>query len=191
MTRKERIDQLKKELATLAGGKFDSWTSKEMSPAMEEQFLKNVLAFETAPTTTNFDQLAAAGVALPNPEEVPDADIHSTLWGVIHGLAELGVFLDQTDHLSDRELYSVLWKDVLREEVPKLPKESQGSWHVDLPGGDAESRQYLQFYADEKFRKHWQEDFPDYDMPPHEDPRYDRDRHLPVPLDESEGDTHH
>ena len=191
MTRKERIDQLKKELETLAGGKFHSWTSEKMPAEMEERFLKDVLAFETAPMTTNFDQLVAAGVALPNPDDVPEADIHSTLWGVIHGLAELGVFLDQTDHLNDRELYSVLWKDVLREEVPMLPKDSQGSWHVDLPGGDPESRQYLKFYADDDFRKNWQEEFPDYEMPAHEDPPHDRDRLLPVPSDQDDDGLRH
>ena len=191
MSHKDRIHRLKKELGPLAGGKVKAWISDALPPEMAEQFCRDVVAFETAPTTTNFQQLTDAGVALPHPDEVVDAAISGTLWAVIQGLSELGVFLNQTDHLSDRELYAVLWKDVLREEVPILPKSSQGAWHVDLPGGDPESRQYLKFYADDDFRKHWQEEFPDYDMPAHENPPYDRDRHLPTLSDEPEGETRH
>jgi hypothetical protein len=37
------------------------------------------------------------------------------------------------------------------------------------------------FYADEEFRRSCLADWPDDDMPAHEDPRHDRDRFLPVP----------
>lgn len=190
MSRRNRIDRLKKELNVLAGGKLQAWTSADMPPELEEQFFRNVLAFETAPTTTNFAQLTAAGVPLPHPNHVADAGISSTLWSVITGLADLGVFLNWTNHLSDRELYAVLWNDVLREQVPILPKSSQGAWHIDLPGGDPDSRHYLKFYADEEDRTHWLKECPDYDMPAHEDPPYDRDRLLPTPCDQ-DGETHH
>lgn len=190
MTHKNRIHRLKKELEPLAGGKVEAWISDQLSPEAAEQFCRDVVAFETAPKTTSFQQLTDAGIALPDPDDVSDAAMSATLWAVIDGLAQLGVFLNWTDHLSDRELYAVLWKDVLREEVPILPKSSKGAWHVDLPGGDADSRQYLAFYADDEERKHWQKEFPDYDMPAHEHPPYDRDRHLPVPFDQPRGTRH-
>jgi hypothetical protein len=37
----------------------------------------------------------------------------------------------------------------------------------------------LKYYADEDARRDWLKDFPDYDIPVHENPPYDRDRDLP------------
>ena len=170
---------------------MESWVSDKMPAAMEEQFFERVLAFETAPMTTSFKQLGDAAVPLPNPDDVSDADITATLWAVINGLARLDVFLRCTDHLSDRDLYAVLWKDVLREEIPLLPKHSRGVWHIDMPGAAPDGIVYLKYYASEKHRGWWREDFPDYEMPAHEEPPYDRDRHLPTPVDEEHPTTRH
>jgi hypothetical protein len=48
----------------------------------------------------------------------------------------------------------------------------------------------LKYYASEKYRAWWREDFPEYEIPAHEDPPYDRDRHLPVP-GEADHETRH
>ena len=54
---------------------------------------------------------------------------------------------------------------------------------MDLLGGwsDADTSLYMKYYADEESRREWLADFPDYDMPAHDDPPYDRDRLLPQP----------
>jgi hypothetical protein len=39
----------------------------------------------------------------------------------------------------------------------------------------------MKYYADEEWRRQFQEEFPDFQMPEHEDPPYDRDRLLPQP----------
>ena len=79
------------------------------------------------------------------------------------------------------ELYTLLWHDVLREETPMLPDDLGSVWHVDLPsgGGETDTDLYLKYYADEKWRKQWLAEFPDYHMPARENPPYDRDRYLP------------
>jgi hypothetical protein len=120
---------------------------------------------------------------LPAPETLNDEQLTKKLWEVIHGLALLRVFLDDTDHLSDRELYTELWSDMLREEVKAVPLDEDGAYHVSPLGGCSEEDIQLQmkYYADEKWRRHWLEDFPDFPMPEHEDPPYDRDRFLPQP----------
>jgi hypothetical protein len=55
------------------------------------------------------------------------------------------------------------------------------AWRIDLIGSGSEEDIYLwmKYYADEETRRQWKSDFPDYEMPEHEDPPYDRDRHLP------------
>jgi hypothetical protein len=138
-------------------------------------------AEEGAMRTSPFQQLIEAGIALPNPDALDDRQLTSVLWSVIQALGEMRVFLSDTDHLSDRELYTELWSDVLREEGPMLPDDPWSAWHIQLlgRGGERESYLYLKYYADEEWRQRWLEEFPDDEMPPHEDPPYDRDRHLP------------
>jgi hypothetical protein len=103
------------------------------------------------------------------------------LWEVLEALARLRVFLSQTDHLSDRELYTHLWADTLREAIPDLPFDEHSAWHIDILGGCSEEDidLHMKYYADESDRRDWLKQFPDYEMPAHEDPPYDRDRHLP------------
>jgi hypothetical protein len=151
----------------------------------DDDFGDRTLTFENGPFTTNFDQLIKTGVELPAPETLDDAQVHQTLWNVIEALADLRVFIEHTDHLSDRDLYMHFWHHTLREEVPDVDV-NDGVWHVDILGGgnEEDTRSFLRHYADEQWRRDWLEKFPDYQMPPHKDPAYDRDRHLPKPYEE-------
>ena len=181
--REERIAELKREAQERAGGEMAAGGMEDTPPEVEEGFWKHVVDYEKAPWTTNFKQLEEAGIELPAPETLDDEQLTKKLWEVIHGLALLRVFLDDTDHLSDRELYTDLWSDLLREEVKAVPPDPDGAWHLSPIGGGSDEDIDLQmkYYADEKWREMWMEDFPDYVMPEHEDPPYDRDRLLPQP----------
>jgi hypothetical protein len=139
--------------------------------------------FEDGPTTTNFQQLIEKGVELPEPDSVGDADIRTKLWAVLAGLAELRVYLDHTDHLSDRELYAKLWSDTLRSEVPAIDEIGFNS-QVQLlqcDGVEPETSLYLRYFADDAWRTDWQKEDPDYEMPPHEGPPFNRDCLIPCP----------
>jgi hypothetical protein len=180
MDQKQRLERLKAEARRLSGGDLKSFGIDNLSPDIAEQFLRRVIAFETAPMVTDFAALTADGVDLPDPETVPDSEIGAVLWRVIVELSRQQVFLHRTNHLSDRELYWVLWHDVLREEHAVLPDGDTGSWHVDIPGDDAQATSYLTYYATERERRQWRRDFPDAQVPAHRDPVYDRDAALPV-----------
>lgn len=155
--------------------------SEECPPETAAQFWLSVAAYEQAPWTTHFQELVDAGVELPAPESMDDLQLAAKLSEVVDGLARMRVFLSQTDHLSDRELYTLLWKDTLREPVKDMPHDELSAWHIDLlsGGGEEATRLYMKYYADEETRRGWLADFPDDEMPPHEEPPYDRDRFLP------------
>lgn len=157
------------------------WVSEECPPETAAQFWMSVAAYEQAPWTTHFQELVEAGVELPAPESMDDRKLAAKLSKVIDALARMGVFLSQTDHLSDRELYTLLWGDSLREPVKNMPLDESSAWHIDLlgSGGEEDTRLYMKYYADEETRRRWLADFPDDEVPPHGEPPYDRDRHLP------------
>ena len=179
--RKKRIDDLTRQADDLAGGEMTSWKSDDLSPDIEEDFLQGVVAYESAPWTTHYQQLAEAGVELPDPETMDDEKLTAKLWEMIEALARMRVFLERTNHLSDRELYTELWNDVLREETKAMVFDEYSAWHIDLigSGSDEHIDLWMKYYADDKTRRQWIKDWPDYEMPEHEDPPNDRDRHLP------------
>ncbi len=111
-------------------------------------------------------------------EELSNEELGLKLNELIYTLEKRNTFLDFTDHLSDRELYTKLFHESLEEWTPDLPPGSQINCHISLVG-DNEDELYLKYYSDEKNRQHWAKEFPDMIIPPHEDPPYDRDRHLP------------
>jgi hypothetical protein len=181
--REKRIEDLKRRAEELCGGQMELSPLDDCPEEMEESFWKHVVEYEEAPWTTHFHQLEIAGVSLPPPDSLNDQELTAKLWEVIHKLALLRVFIEQTDHLSDRELYSHLWTNSLREDTKVLPQSADSAWHIQMLGGGSEedNQLYLKYYADDAWRRHWHEDFPDDPLPAHEDPPYDRDRLLPKP----------
>ncbi len=177
----KRIEELKRRVDEVTGGQMTMSDPVDCSADTAEAFWKNVLEYEEAPWTTNFQQLEDAGVSLPPPESLNDEELKVKLWEVIQKLALLRVFIETTNHLSDRELYTYLWTDSLREETMAIVMDESSACTIQLlSGGSAEDNYlYLKYYADKAWRKHWHKDFPEDPIPPHEDPPYDRDRLLP------------
>ena len=157
------------------------WESGECPPEARARFQQSVAAYEQAPWTTHFGLLEEAGIKLPPPESINDQQLEAKLWEVIEGLAGRRVFLSQTDHLNDRALYALLWHELLREAAKDLPLDDSSAWHIDPLGSGSEEDMYLyhKYYADDAARRQWSADFPDDEMPDHEEPPFDRDRRLP------------
>lgn len=177
----ERIEQLERRVDELAGGDVFTWKSDDLTPQMEEDFLRGVIDYETAPWTTHFQQLEDANIEMSEPASMDDEKLTAKLWEVIEALARMRVFLLNTNHLSDRELYTRLWSEVLREATKAIAFDEYSAWHIDLigSGSDEDIDLWMKYYADEKTRNEWMDEWPDYEMPEHEEPPYDRDRHLP------------
>ena len=176
-----RVEDLRRQVEELHGGVGLSFKSDDLPAEIEEEFLKHIIAYETATPTTLFDELVKSGVSLPAPEEITDADLSDKLWEIIDKIASFGVSLENTDHLSDRELYKDLWQELFREEAILFPDEPNYTYHLDVIGSGSEEDTliYLKYYADEDYRENWMKDWPDYIMPEREPLPYDRDRHMP------------
>ena len=174
----KRIEKLKAELGKLGGEVSDN---PDLSADLEEEFLKHILAFETADQTTVLQWLENAGLQVPSPDELDDEQLHAKLWEVINRMASLGAYLHNTNHLSDRELYSYLFYDGLREEAVLFPENPSFVYGLDVlgSGSDEDMQLYMKYFADNAHRKRWAKEFPDFEMPPHQDPPFDRDKNLP------------
>lgn len=174
----ERIAKLRQELEKLGG----STISLESMPAdMEEEFLRQVLEYETAEPISLFRLLENSGVEIPAPDQLDDSSLTIKLKEIVERMASLGAYLLHTNHLTDRELYNYLYVDGLREEAVLFPENPSYAYMIDLTGSgsDADNQLYLRYYADEEHRRRWAQDWPDDPIPEHEDPPFDRDRFLP------------
>lgn len=179
--RQIRIARMKDELDQIAGGKMFTGALGPVSPALEEAFLEQALAFERAEFDTDFNRLARVGVIMVPPAELDDAAATARLWEIIHELARMRCFLYHTDHLSDRELYEWLWSSGLREETPDRAGMPEAAWHTSPigAGNDEDTAVWLQYYASDDERDRWSRDFPEDAMPECAALPVDRDRHLP------------
>jgi len=173
-----RIAKLREELKKLGG----STMSFEAMPAdMEEEFLRHVLEYETAEPISLLRLIENSGLQITAPEDLDESNLTTRLKEIIERMATLGAYVLHTNHLSDRGLYEYLYNDGLREEAVLFPENPSYAYMIDLTGSGSEedNQVYLKYYADEEHRKQWTLDWPDDPVPDHEDPPFDRDRHLP------------
>ena len=174
----KRIEKLRAELEKLGGEVSDN---SQLSADLEEEFLKHILAFETTDHSSLLQWLENAGQDVPPPDQLDDAQLHTKLWEVINRMASLGAYLHNTNHLSERQLYSYLFEEGLREDAVLFPENPSFVYGLDLLGSGSEEdmQLYMKYFADEEYRAQWHAEFPDLEMPPHEDPAFDRDKDLP------------
>jgi hypothetical protein len=174
----ERIAKLRAELEKLGGSQM---MLVDMPADMEEEFLRQVLEYETTDPLSIFKLLQNAGLEVPAPDQLDDTTLTTKLKEITDRMASMGAYLLHTNHLSDRELYEYLYREGLREEAVLFPENPRYAYMIDLTGSgsDEDNELYLKYYADEEHRQRWAQDWPDDPMPEHEEPPFDRDRFLP------------
>ncbi|MGI8734239.1 MAG: hypothetical protein ACR2LM_13185 [Pyrinomonadaceae bacterium] len=174
----KRLEHLRAELASV-GGSFSA--RAEIPGDLEEEFLRRVLEYERAQPITLLQLLANAGLTLPAPDDLDEADLTIKLWEIIERMSSLGAYLLNTNHLSDRQLYEYLFNEALREEATLFPENPSFGFMIDITGSGSEgdTQLFLKHYADDSYRERWARDWPEDHMPKREDPPYDRDARLP------------
>ena len=174
----ERIAKLRQEVERLGG----STMSLDSMPAdMEEEFLRHVLEYEQAEPISLLQLLENSGLEVLPPDQLDQETLTAKLKAIVERMASLGAYLLHTDHVSDRALYEYLYHDGLRDEAVLFPENPSYAYMIDLVGsGSEEDNQiYLRYYADEKHREQWANDWPGDRLPEREEPPFDRDRFLP------------
>ncbi|MEX2607115.1 MAG: hypothetical protein WD708_07185 [Kiritimatiellia bacterium] len=180
---RQRIRQLRNQLDEISGGEamfgFPEEEGEGAPLEIELQFLEQVVGFETAAETTWRKKLRETGYEMPPPDSLNDEAVSLEVWQVIQRLAELQAHLDSTNHLSDRELYEKLYEHVDHPMMDVFMGEGAAYHFEMLAAGDEEDDLiWLRYFADEETRQRWHREF-GIDLPPKEDPPYDRDQYLP------------
>jgi hypothetical protein len=176
-----RINRLREEIKRLGGESVIVEESENCPPEIIEQFLENVLEIERAPMTTHLELLRRQGLELPPADTLSEGALREKLWELFRVLEKINTYVHRTNHLSDRELYKKLREESLPESAFAFAGCPDSYCGLDLLGGGSDEDIHLgmKYYATEEERVRWMKSFPDYAMPSHEDPPYDRDRFLP------------
>ena len=144
---------------------------EEVPTPVENEYLASMLAWERAPVLP-VGQWFEPELKLPHPDTLDDAALRQHLWDAIHKLYDKRIVLDFTDHLADRELYRVIYRDILPSPEKKIDAPANYlHWDCADIGGDPQV--WLRYYASEKERSDWAEDF-EGPMPESEQPPYPR-----------------
>ena len=151
---------------------------------MSEDDLDFFEMFENAPQRTPREIFERRGFFPVPPTKRVDGDQRGRLWELIHACAAQRFFFYDTNHLDDREFHQWLdgcWLDQITDDIPP---EAEMNCHI-CPGeycDDPEADDvWLRYYADEETRSQMEAEPGGHPLPPHETPKFDRDRFLPTP----------
>ncbi len=189
LPQQERISRLKRRLEELSGGEALHYENENAPPEIIEKFLRDVVQYEEEDMGL-VPVVKLPPLEFPSLDDLSDEEVHGLLWQKIRELEKRRIFLEQTDHLSDRQLYEVLCSSEMRECTTRAIG-PDSAIHFDILGGysNRDIELYLKYYADEVERAFWEDDWPEDELPAHEDPPYSRDSLLPTPYGESVGES--
>lgn len=176
-----RIEELKARLDAITGNQVKVDCSPNCDPVSFERFIEQVISYKLREAALEEAHRDLQLDTLPCPDQLADPMLTDKLWFLIGQLAGQGTYIYHSDHLTDRELYRVLWRQFSGQISPRRTVDHTLRFDVLSGNTDEDTFNYLMYYACDAERARWIEDFPDYNLPPHADPPYERDRHLPRP----------
>jgi hypothetical protein len=139
---------------------------------------------EDCPWRSPREIFARLGFSPVPPFDLDGRQLPGRLWELLYAAAARRFFFSHTNHLSDRELYVLLWNRWLDEPTADIPLEAETNTNIIISEFNAKGMNHeeiwLRFYADESVRKTLKSSDAGLDLPPQQDPAYDRDRFLPV-----------
>jgi hypothetical protein len=100
--------------------------------AFDRAYWELVYDNEHAPTTTDYDQLLAAGFELPPADSMDDETLEEKLAALVVELDRMDVELFGAESRTPRDLYTLLTEAALREERPDVPMSEGSKWTVDV-----------------------------------------------------------
>ena len=116
-SQEERIIKLRQELEKHGGEVFPV---ADLSPDLEEEILRKMLAADNADPISLWDLLTRDGVEIPAPDQLNANSLAAKLKEIIDHMASHKVYLSGTNHLSDRQLYEHLYSDTLPDKKGEL-----------------------------------------------------------------------
>ncbi len=149
--------------------------------AAEMDLEAEAMAFAEGASVSILGRLESAGIAVPDPDDLDDAELPARLRDLIARLADHRVYLTRTDHLTDRGLFEFLVDDGLRTEQPEARFGEESEFWITCLHTDSHEGLYLYlaFYASEADRLNARRR--GMALPDRREPIVDRDRHLPRP----------
>ena len=138
LTPEEKLKQenlLLKSKIILRGGDFGN--SSEIDPALENQFLENIITFEDAPQIPTYIALSIEPSDFPPADKLTEEELKQKFDFLIKILEENNFAFDIADRLPLAIAYKYLTKEFLLETTTMLPE----GWthHIDGCSGDCPS----------------------------------------------------
>ena len=158
MDQNQRLERGSVQRRRLSGGDMNSFGIDNLPPDTAEQFLQQVIAFETAPTFTDFAQLNADGGVARLRNSARAGDRRRLTARDRCAVQASGIPGSHQPLERSRTLFGVVARRA--ERGARSTRRRDRSVACRHSCDDAQATCYLTYYASERERQRWRQDFP-------------------------------
>ena len=138
LSEREKLEQenfLLKSKITIKGGEFQKFS--DIDPEIENQFLKNIMAFEEAEVKAVYEILGVDPKNFPPSEQLSKEELKSRFEKLLKILEEHNITYDVSEKVPLEVSYNFLTQEYLYEISEEMPPGF--GWHIDGCSGDCPS----------------------------------------------------